>query len=105
MVAAPDHHLAPLLGQPRIEVRVVDPREQQTIHRYDDQMLLTLRLAGDVDEPPPLLHIRRRAEGGLFDRLVAHVDDSWERATNPAACHDSGAGQFSQGSGLTGGGE
>jgi hypothetical protein len=83
MVAEPGYHLAPLLEQPRIELRVVDFGEHQTIHRYDDQMLVTLPLAGKLDEPPALIHVQRRAEGGLFDRLAAHYDDSWEHATEP----------------------
>lgn len=83
MVAAPGYHLAPLLNQPGIEVRAVGLGEQQTVHRYDDDMLVTVPLAGNASEPPLLLHIQRRGSGGLFDRFASHYQDSWDTATDP----------------------
>jgi transcriptional regulator with XRE-family HTH domain len=83
MVAEPGSQLIPLLEQPGIEIRVIEPGEHQAIHRYDDQMLVTLPLIGELQEPPPVIHIQRRGEGGLFDRFAAHYEDSWEHATEP----------------------
>jgi hypothetical protein len=83
MVVEPGSHLTPLLEHPRIELCALEAHENQTIHRYDNQMLVTLALAGDHDEPPPLIHIHRRGSGGLFDRFAAHYQDTWEQAANP----------------------
>jgi transcriptional regulator with XRE-family HTH domain len=81
MVVETTSGLASLLGQPGIELRVIEPGEHQSVHRYDDQMLITLPLVGDPDDPPPLIHIRRKGTGGLFDRLAGHIKDSWEHGT------------------------
>lgn len=80
MVVDTTSGLASLLGQPGIQLRVIEPGEHQSVHRYDDQMLITLPLAGDPDEPP-LIHIRRKGTGGLFDRFTSHLEDSWEHGT------------------------
>jgi len=80
MVARTTPQLAALLDQPGLELRVIEPDEHQAIHRYDDQMLTTLPLRGEADDPPPLLHIRRKGTGGLFDRFAAHCEGSWEHA-------------------------
>lgn len=77
MVVDTTSQLVSLLGQPGIELRVIEPTEHQHVHRYDDQMLITLPLAGDPDEPP-VIHIRRRGTGGLFDRFTSHLEDRWE---------------------------
>jgi transcriptional regulator with XRE-family HTH domain len=81
MVVETTSGLASLLGQPGIELRVIEPGEHQSFHRYDDQMLIILPLVGDPDDPPPLIHIRRKGTGGLFDRLAGHIKDTWQRGT------------------------
>ncbi len=78
IVVATTSRLASLLEHPGIELRVIEPRDHQSIHRYDDQMLITLPLVGDSDDPPPLIHIRRKGTGGLFDRFAGHMEDSFE---------------------------
>jgi hypothetical protein len=55
----------------------------QTIHRYDDQLLLTLHLVGQNADQAPLLHLRRAAPGGLFDRFAEHYNDLWEQHSQP----------------------
>jgi transcriptional regulator with XRE-family HTH domain len=72
-------HLAPLRDQPRIEIRVLEEPAHHTIHRYDAQLLLTLHLLGQDPGQAPLLHLRRAAPGGLFDRLTEHYNDVWEQ--------------------------
>jgi transcriptional regulator with XRE-family HTH domain len=80
MVSETTLELASLLGHAGIELRVIKPEEQQSIHRYDEQMLITLPLTGDPGDPP-LIHIRRKGSDGLFDRFAAHLADSWEHST------------------------
>jgi transcriptional regulator with XRE-family HTH domain len=80
MVVETTSQLTSLLGQRGIELRVIEPGEHQSIHRYDDQMLITLPLVDDPDEPP-LIHIRRKGTGGLFDRFTNHLEDSWDHST------------------------
>lgn len=81
LVSETSHQLVSLLDQPGIELRAGEPDEHQAIHRYDDQLLIILPLAGEPDDPPPVLHVRRKGAGGLFDRFTAHFEDSWEHAT------------------------
>jgi hypothetical protein len=83
LVADPGPGLATLLNQPGIEIRVVELSAYQTIHRYDDQLLLTLHLLGQDDDQAPLLHLHRAAPGGLFDRFAEHYRDLWEHAAQP----------------------
>lgn len=81
LVAETSRQLVALLDQSGLELRAGDPDEHQAIHRYDNQMLITLPLAGEPDDPPPLLHLRRKGTDGLFDRFASHYQDSWEHAT------------------------
>jgi hypothetical protein len=83
LVTEPGAYLTPLLGTPGIEVRAVDGTDPQTIHRIDDQILIGLSLIGEIDPPPPLLHLRRHAPDQLFDRLTAYYDYLWEHVGEP----------------------
>lgn len=85
MVSEPGQHLTPLVGQQGIELRAVDPDDHHILHRYDNAMLLTLPLPGELDEPPALLHIQRRGPDGLFDRYAAYYQDTWENGSDPLA--------------------
>jgi transposase len=70
--------LAPLLGQPRIELRQHQIATTHTILRFDDHMLLTIHLYGTPGFQAPLLHLRRQHDYGLFDQLAKHIEDVWE---------------------------
>jgi hypothetical protein len=83
LVSDPRPHLAPLLDQLRIEIRVLEVPTHHTIHRFDEQLLLTLHLLGQDAEQAPLLHLRRAASGGLFDRFAEHYNDLWEQHSQP----------------------
>jgi hypothetical protein len=83
LVAYPGHHLVPLLGQPGIEIRVLDLPAQHTIHRYDEQLLLTLHLSGQDSDQAPLLHLQRAAPGGLFDSFDEYYNYLWEDESQP----------------------
>jgi hypothetical protein len=73
----------PLLNQRGIEIRVLGGSAHQTIHRYDEQLLLTIHLHGQDAEQAPLLHIHRAAPGGLFDRFTEHYNHLWEEDPQP----------------------
>ncbi len=78
LITNPRRYLEPLIGQTGIEVRLLDITPHQTIHRYDNQLLLHLQLVDQDDPHAPLLHLQRAAAGGLFDRMAEHYTDLWE---------------------------
>lgn len=57
-----------------------------TILRFDDEMLLGLRLYGTRDDHAPLLHLKRHSDHGLFTQFTDHYDRLWQAAqpVNPA---------------------
>lgn len=83
LISDPGRHLAPLLDQPGIEIRVLEVPAQQTMHRYDEQLLLMLHLLDADPEQGPLLHLRRAAPGGMFDRFAEHYQYLWEDESQP----------------------
>jgi transcriptional regulator with XRE-family HTH domain len=76
----PTSQLEPLIGQPEIEVRVLDDASGYSLFRAGDSMLLTLDLAHEADQRPPLLKLERTAAEGLLDRLVGNFETLWESA-------------------------
>jgi hypothetical protein len=83
LLTQPGDYLRPLLDVPGIELAAIDTAEPQTIHRIDEQMLITLNLIGPTDPPPPLLHIHRQTPNGLFDRIATHQDYLHQHAAEP----------------------
>ena len=83
LLAYPAAHLARLLEQPGIEIRVLEAPAHHTIYRFDEQLLLSLHLLDPDPEQAPLLHLRRAAPGGLFDRFAEHYNDLWEQDSQP----------------------
>ncbi|MGW8762382.1 XRE family transcriptional regulator [Streptomyces sp. NPDC055815] len=51
-----------------------------SVFRFDEQALVTPHLARLVGHDSPLLHLRRHADGGMFDRFAEHAEELWERA-------------------------
>jgi hypothetical protein len=49
------------------------------VFRFDDDALVTPHLARLVGHDSPLLHLRRRGEGGMFDRFAEHAEELWGR--------------------------
>jgi hypothetical protein len=76
-------HVAPLLAQPGIEVRLLEIPARYVIHRFDDELLLTLHRVGGDPDHAPLIHLRRAAGEGLFDRLAEYFGDLWEHDSEP----------------------
>jgi hypothetical protein len=83
LVAYPGRHLAPLLDQPGIAIRVLEAPAHQTTYRFDEQLLLTLHTHDRDADQAPLLHLRRAAPGGLFDRFAEHYQYLWEDDSQP----------------------
>jgi lambda repressor-like predicted transcriptional regulator len=75
--------LVPLLDQPGIEIRLLQVPVHYTIQRFDEQLLLNLHMLGEGGDQAPLLHVRRAAPGGLFDRFAEHYNDLWEQDSQP----------------------
>lgn len=74
--------LAPLDG---LEVRYSAPEDavnhvSLSVFRFDDDALVTPHLARLVGHDSPLLHLRRQAAGGMFDRFAEHAEELWSRA-------------------------
>jgi hypothetical protein len=76
-------HLEPLIGKPGIEIRAFYAERYNTIVRFDDQMLVTLHLWGTPTAQAPLLHLRRHADGGLFDQFAHHLETIIREASEP----------------------
>ncbi|MEV4431719.1 XRE family transcriptional regulator [Streptomyces sp. NPDC049585] len=54
-----------------------------SVFRFDDEALVTPHLARQVGHDSPLLHVRRRGDGGgMFGRFVEHAEELWVRG-NP----------------------
>ncbi len=76
--------LAKLADIPQIEVRYSAAEDAMnhvslSVFRFDDQALITPHLARVVGHDSPLMHVRRRGQGGLFDRFSEHAEELWSR--------------------------
>ncbi|MFI7019780.1 XRE family transcriptional regulator [Streptomyces sp. NPDC050164] len=74
--------LGPLEG---LETRFSDPLDainhvSLSVFRFDSEALVTPHLARLVGHDSPLLHLRRRDSGGMFDRFTDHAEELWGRA-------------------------
>ena len=81
VIEDPDERVEPLLGIDAIEVRASPAGEDYGVFRADDEMLLVLTRIRSAGASPPIIHLRRQADGGLFDRLADDFDDRWLEAT------------------------
>jgi hypothetical protein len=67
LLKTPTPEVLSLSDQGEIGLRVIDTSFSHTVLRADDTMLLILWLVSE-STPPPLLHVVRQTDGGLFDR-------------------------------------
>ena len=87
MIEEPDEWVEPILGIDAIEVRAALAGEDHVLFRADDEMLLVLKRIGPAGTSPPVIHLHRQADDGLFDRLAKDFDRRWLEAT-PLASRD-----------------
>jgi transcriptional regulator with XRE-family HTH domain len=76
-------HIAPLLAQPGIEVRLLEIPARYVIHRFDDELFLTLHVVGGDPDHAPVIDLRRAAAQDMFDRLAEYYNDLWEQDSEP----------------------
>jgi transcriptional regulator with XRE-family HTH domain len=76
-----DESVEPLLGVDAIEVRASDADEDHILFRADDELQVVLTRIGSAGASPPVLHLRRQADDGLFDRFVEDFENRWHEAT------------------------
>jgi lambda repressor-like predicted transcriptional regulator len=81
LLSHPGPQLASLTDRPAIEIRILQAPAHHALHRFDEQLLLTLHLEGEDPDRAPILHLRRAAPAGLFDRLTDHYSDLWENGS------------------------
>lgn len=70
-------HYAPLISTPGIEVHQHATTLYNSIYRGDDQMLVNAHVYGMTAYGAPVWHLRRGAEGGVFDRYAESFEAVW----------------------------
>lgn len=73
-------HYEPLLDVPGIEIHQHATTLYNSIYRGDDVMIVNTHAFGINAYANPILHLRRRADGGMFDRYASSVDKVWARS-------------------------
>ncbi len=56
-----------------------------SVFRFDGEALVTPHLARLAGHDSPLLHLRRRGEGGMFARFAEHGEELWTRGVPVSA--------------------
>lgn len=80
-------HYRPLLDVPGVEVHQHDTILYNSIYRGDDQMLVNTHVFGMNAYGAPIWHLKRSADGGLFDVYAQSFEDVWARS-RPAKVGD-----------------
>jgi lambda repressor-like predicted transcriptional regulator len=81
IVEIPDQQIEPVLGIDTIEVRASFTTEGHILCRADEEMILVPTSIHSISGPPPMIHLRRAVDGGMFDRLADDFDANWLQAT------------------------
>lgn len=68
----------PLLGVDGIEFRLHATSLYNSIFRYDDEMLVNQHIYGTYGYIAPILHLRRKPGGDLFDTYMRSFDRIWD---------------------------
>ncbi|MGM9386151.1 XRE family transcriptional regulator [Streptomyces antibioticus] len=81
-------------SHPGIGFRLHDSTLYNSIYRADDEMLVNPHVYGIGAYMAPVLHLRRLADGGLFDTYTNSIEHTWENArqiTDADFANDTGA--------------
>lgn len=65
---------------PGVQVRSSDRHIAVSVWVFDDDMVVSTHLADLLGHDSPTLHVRRRAEAGVFDRYLSHVEYLWDQS-------------------------
>ncbi|MBF9134914.1 helix-turn-helix transcriptional regulator [Plantactinospora sp. S1510] len=63
---------------PRVQGRFSDRHIALSVFRFDNDMLVCTHLEDQMGHDSPTWHLRRRQDGGLWDRYAAHVEHLWD---------------------------
>lgn len=74
-------HYRPLLGVPGIELRTHGTTLYNSLYRADDQVLVNAHVWGVNAYGAPVWHLRRNADGGIFDTYAESFNAVWDTAT------------------------
>jgi hypothetical protein len=75
--SAPRPNLAPLIGQPGVQLRCVEESDVAVICT-PTTMMIASRLGGVANQPPALFRAQAAGSDGLYDRLVNLFQTAWE---------------------------
>ncbi|MFG2962301.1 XRE family transcriptional regulator [Streptomyces sp. NPDC048288] len=67
-------------SHPDVGFRLHDSTLYNSIYRSDDEMLVNPHVYGIGAYMAPVLHLRRVADGGLFDTYANSIEHTWENA-------------------------
>jgi len=70
-------YYAPLIGFPGVEIHQHGTTLYNSIYQGDDQMVVNAHRFGINAHATPVLHLRRAAQGGLFDGYAESFEDVW----------------------------
>ena len=78
-------HTAMRLFKPVIESEAAQFRQHDrpmynSIFRFDDHMIVTPHLFRRSGFEAPALHLRRLADGGIFDTFTRHFEELWDES-------------------------
>jgi transcriptional regulator with XRE-family HTH domain len=85
-------HYKPLADDPGVHIRVHGTTLYNSIYRFDDTMLVNAHVYGCNAFSAPVLHLRRRLKGGLFDTYLQSFEAVWT-LSKPATWPHNGAVQ------------
>jgi len=85
-------HYKPLAEDPGVNIRVHGTTLYNSIYRFDDAMLVNAHVYGTNAYSAPVLHLRRRLKGGLFDTYLQSFEAVWT-LSKPAMWPQNGAVQ------------
>lgn len=69
-----------IMSQPDVGFRLHDSTLYNSIYRSDDEMLVNPHVYGIGAYMAPVLHLRRLADGGLFDTYANSIEHTWSNA-------------------------
>jgi transcriptional regulator with XRE-family HTH domain len=71
-------YYAPLIGSPGVEIHLHDTTLYNSIYIGDDSMIVNSHRFGINAYAAPVMHLRRAAQGGLFDGYAESFEEVWQ---------------------------